>query len=31
LIISPFHSHGISQDASIHLGMVLMSRTSCSS
>ncbi len=31
LIISPLHSHGISQDASIHLGMVLMSRTSCRS
>ncbi len=31
LIISPFHNHCISQNASVHLGMVLMSRTSCSS
>jgi len=28
LIIMPLHDHGISQDASVHFSMVLMSRTS---
>jgi hypothetical protein len=28
LIISPLHGHGISQDANVHFGIVLMSKTS---
>jgi hypothetical protein len=28
LIISPLHGHGISQDANVHFGMILMSKTS---